>query len=358
MPGIVGDLREVTVPPEIGAVADIAPVRRGDTPLWLVLDVEGDIHQWHTGTNRSRRLASTAVSAEPEHRAWAGAGRRRRLHATPDCRYAAVVNDYGTFGEVLDLGTGKPTMALDNHGYHQETVPFSLAFTERDGRAVVIHRTDWNRLDASDAATGALLTGRGPTELRHGGDRPDHYLDYFHGALHISPDGRRVLDDGWIWQPYGVPVVWDLDKWLGGDVWESEDGPSRRHLLTRDDWDRAVVWLDADRVALAGLGDDADGTHPGVRVFDTALEVTGARATPGCVQTIAFEGPDGRLFCHGTLLFASAADGLTVWDPQDGTLLVTVPGYSPGQLHPATGEFAELAADGRGVRLWTPPRRG
>ncbi|HKD98113.1 MAG TPA: hypothetical protein VKB69_10975 [Micromonosporaceae bacterium] len=355
MPGIVGDLREVTVPPEIGAVADIAPVRRRDMPLWLVLDVDGGIHQWHTASGRSRWLASTAVPAEPEHRAWTGAGRRRRLHATPGGRFAAVVNDYGTFGEVIDLRTGRPTLILDNRGYHQEAVPFSLAFTERDGRIVVIHRTDWNRLDASDAVTGILLTARAPTELRHGGDRPDHYLDYFHGALLISPDARRILDDGWIWQPYGVPTVWDLDKWLGGDVWESEDGSSRRHLCVRGDWDRPAVWLDADRVAISGLGTDADDMCPGVRVFDTALDAPGIGHVPGCVEVIAFEGPEGKLFCRGSLLFAAAPTGFSVWDPQDGVLLVTVPGYSPGQLHPVTGEFAELTDDGRGVRLWRPP---
>ena len=355
MPGIVGDLREVAVPPEIGAIADIAPVRRGDKPLWLVLDVEGGIHRWHTGTGRTRRRASTTVPAEPEHRAWAGRGRRRHLHATQDGRYAAVVNDYGTFGEVVDLRSGLPTMTLDNHGYHQDTVPFSLAFTERDGRPVVIHRTDWNRLDASDAATGALLTARGPTDLRHGGERPEHYLDYFHGALYLSPDGRRILDDGWVWQPYGVPVVWDVDKWLAGDVWESEDGASLRCLCVRDDWDRPVVWLDADRVAVGGLGEDAGDMHPGVRVFDTALDAPRTGRMAGCVETISFEGPDGPLFCRGALLFASAPTGLTVWDPQDGTLLVTVPGYSPAHLHPATGEFAELVDDGRRLRLWRPP---
>lgn len=355
MPGIVGDLREVAVPPEIGAIADIAPARRGRKQLWLVLDTGGGIHRWHPATGRTRRLATTTVPSEPEHPAGAGRGLRRRLHATSDGRFAAVVNDYGTFGEVIGLRSGRSTMVLDNHGYHQDTVPFSLAFTERDGRHVVIHRTGWNRLDASDAGTGVLLTARGTTELRHGGDPPEHYLDYFHGELYVSPDGRRVLDDGWIWQPMGVPVVWDLDKWLGGDVWESEDGASMRSLCGRDEWDRPAVWLDADRVAIGGLGEDAGDMRPGVRIFDTALEVPRPGRMTGCVEITSFEGPDGALFCRGGLLFASATAGLTVWDPQDGTLLVTVPDYSPSHLHPATGEFAEPADGGRLLRLWRPP---
>jgi hypothetical protein len=38
--------------------------------------------------------------------------------------FAAVVSDYGRFGEVIDLRAGRVTMTLDNGGYHAETVPF------------------------------------------------------------------------------------------------------------------------------------------------------------------------------------------------------------------------------------------
>jgi hypothetical protein len=37
-------------------------------------------------------------------------------------------------------------------------VPFSVAFALDGERTLVVHRTDWNRLDISDAATGARLT--------------------------------------------------------------------------------------------------------------------------------------------------------------------------------------------------------
>jgi len=77
---------------------------------------------------------------------------RRRLHVSWRGDFAAVVNDYGRHGQVLDLRSGRVTMMLDGGDYHPETVPFSLAFFEARGRPVVIHRSDWNRLDLSDPA--------------------------------------------------------------------------------------------------------------------------------------------------------------------------------------------------------------
>jgi hypothetical protein len=92
---------------------------------------------------------------------------------------------------------------------------------------VTIHRTSWNRLDLSDPATGAPLSDRGPTSYRQGEPRPDYYLDYFHGRLHVSPGAKHIADDGWVWHPVGLVTVWDLEAWLGS-AWESEDGPTKR----------------------------------------------------------------------------------------------------------------------------------
>jgi len=114
-----------------------------------------------------------------------------------------------------------------------ETVPFSFGFASWQGRVVVIHRTAWNRLDVSDASTGQFLSERGPTGYQAGEQRPQHYLDYFHGALYLSPKGTRILDDGWVWHPVGIPAVWSVEQWLSGKVWESEDGETRREVCAR-----------------------------------------------------------------------------------------------------------------------------
>ncbi|MFE7767033.1 hypothetical protein [Streptomyces sp. NPDC057438] len=198
---------EVTAPARLGVVADLAPVPDGERPAWPVLGEDGTISRWDAATGEHEAVTTTTVSAEPDHEPWNDRRLRRRLHASHDARFAAVVNDYGRFGEVIDLWTGKVTPALENDGCHEETVPFSLAFGQSRGRCVVIHRTEWNRLDVSDAHTELLLTDRSHPEPAERGATPEHHLDYFHGALYVSPDGARILDDGWTWHPIGFPSV-------------------------------------------------------------------------------------------------------------------------------------------------------
>jgi hypothetical protein len=158
-------------------------------------------------------LAYVSLASEPEHKPWCGHILKRRLHASPGGAFAAIVNDYGRYGSIIDLRSGQVTLALDGGNYHPETVPISFAFAQVKGWVVAIHRTAWNRLDISDPSTGSLLTARSPTSYQRGEDRPAHYLDYFHGALHISPNSVRIVDDGWVWHPVGIPTTWSLEQW-------------------------------------------------------------------------------------------------------------------------------------------------
>lgn len=101
-----------------------------------------------------------------------------------------------------------------------------------------------------------------------GETRPGHYLDYFHGALYLSPDGARIFDDGWLWQPAGIPVAWELAAWLDGNPWESEDGPTKVDFCWLQDWDRAFTWIGSHHVAIEDTGDD-ETRH--ARAFSTSL---------------------------------------------------------------------------------------
>ena len=64
----------------------------------------------------------------------------------------------------------------------------------------------------SDPSTGELLTEGGPASYETGEEWPKHDLDDFHGALNVCPDGPRIADDGWIWQPNGVVSTWSIDE--------------------------------------------------------------------------------------------------------------------------------------------------
>jgi hypothetical protein len=319
------------LPDELSGAADLAAVPGASTPEWAVLTAAGRIGIFDAGTGRFRAARRCVAPAEVTVRKpYRGRGIRPRLLVSARGEFAAVVNDYGTLGAVVDLATMRTTLALDGGDYHPETVPLSAAFLEHGGRAVIVHRTAWNRLDASDAATGELLTSR--TQASGGpSQRPEHYLDYFHGAVHPSPDGRWLADDGWAWHPAGAPVVWDARRWLDGGAWESEDGPSRRVLCLRSDWDVPMCWLTGDLLAVSGIG-SMEVLLAGVRVFSVSAGK----------EVRAFAGPAGRLFSDAGRLYAAGRDGLVAWDPRTGERTWKLPGFTPRWHHPGAGELVEL----------------
>lgn len=329
---------------------DVAP---GASGQWFGLCADGTIVGVGQGWRSATALTAVSLRAEPHPEQPPRQPIRRRLHVSPSGRFAAVVDDYGRFGVVVDLKTGRTTMQLDGGDGHPWTVPFSLAFAVHRGREVVVHRTAWNRLDVSDPESARILTAREPTSYGRGEAQPAHYLDYFHGGLQLSTDGRRLLGDGWVWHPIGIPVVWDLQAWLDDDVWESEDGVTRRYLAARSYyWDHGMCWIDAHHVALEGIGSDDDHMVAGARIFDVAQPGESASIRwPVVKETGAFAGPSGEFFSDGRQLFSSAEDGLSVWSLATGERTAYGPGFRPGRFSFASREFVEIR-DGD-VSVWS-----
>ena len=345
--------RETAIPDALGPVADLAGILTDDgRPAWLVLSGNGALRRWIPD-----RADVETITVLPLPKPEPDAGDRlcHRLHVSRCGRFAAVVEDYGNRGAVLDLSRGGAvTMELSGGDYHEDVVPFSLLFAEHEGAAVMVHRTAWNRLDVSDPATGRLLTPRESPDPEHG-DAP-HYLDYFHGALYPSPDGTRIYDDGWVWQPLGVPAVWSLTAWMRDDPFESEDGASRTDYAFLEEWGRGVAWIRADRIAVFDSGDG--GQPPCVRVLDPTQLSSSPYVTSQVMKTVTtFPGPDGRYFTdrHGdaaALLLASAETGLEAWDIDAGSKTFELPGFRPDRQHQHTLELIELGD--RVVRCWQP----
>jgi len=150
--------------------------------------------------------------------------------------------------------TGQKLMQLERDDYHEDVSSFPLALCEIGNRLLLIHGTEWNRLDISDARTGVMLTQRNPTSLKQGEVKPPHYLDYFHSQLSVSPGQQFIADNGWVWQPFGVVETWNLRHWLEANVWESEDGDSKKTLCLRDYWDGPLCWIDDNRLVVWGYG--------------------------------------------------------------------------------------------------------
>src|SRR5436853_2875776 len=95
-------------------------------------------------------------------------------------------------------------MYISREIYHSEHCPFPLAFVQHNTKWLLIHATQWNRLDVSDPATGELLTVRPSPQLEADKSRPEHDLEYFHATVLPSPEGRWIADNGWGWQPIGI----------------------------------------------------------------------------------------------------------------------------------------------------------
>jgi hypothetical protein len=103
----VGPVTDLSFPAGVEAIADLAPVDDGTGPGWLVLDAGGVISRWDLAAGTCRAVATASVPQEPDHQAWGGHYLRRRLHVSASARFAAVVNDYGRLGEVIDLRAGR-----------------------------------------------------------------------------------------------------------------------------------------------------------------------------------------------------------------------------------------------------------
>ena len=252
-----------------------------------------------------------------------------------------------------------PGSSKVNRVYLNEHCKFPLAFAEHSGKSVLVHATEWNRLDVTELPSGRLLTTREPTSYRQGQDRPAHYLDYFQCSLAVSPDDKGIVSNGWVWHPVGVVATWSLEKWLTENVWESEDGSSKKRLCWRDYyWDGPICWIDERTIAVWGLGEDDILLIPGVRLFD---------AESG-EEKFSFPGPVGgslkeklqvagkeQAFIHGagTLIFDgwlfawAAGKPFSAWDISDGEQVLEERDFSPLGYHRGSQEFLSLVPDGK-----------
>ncbi len=268
-----------------------------------------------------------------------------------DGKWGALANLRKTRGVVVDLIAGRRTMFLSREDYHADFSSFPLAFWEYKGRTLLIHGTEWNRLDISDPATGVLLTPREPTQYVEK-VRPEHYLDYFHGRLMVSPDQNWIVDDGWVWHPWAVVAAWNLPRWLEENVWESEDGPSLRSVSDFPCWDMPMGWLGDHILALWGYGNDESSLISAVRWVDLS---TGAPVDwfPG--PEIASMDEDGwwkGLGHRGTLIFdrflfsVSEKYGTMVWDMDRGMGVLKASEFVPHAYHSGSHTFLTVLPEG------------
>jgi hypothetical protein len=339
---------ELTAPLR-GRILDVQPISSASTSQWVTLTTDGVLYTLDLDGGTSTLLARVEMPLEytPEYDSAHLQREKLSLYLSPGGDTAAVVQNYGLHGSMIDLADGRELMRLGRENHCAWASPFPLAFVEREGRTLLIHGTSWNRLDISDPRTGELLTPRQVVRTEH--VTAEHYLEYFHFRLAPSPEGGWIAEDGWVWHPIGMVVTWSLDRWLQQNVWESEDGPSRKRLVTRVEWDQPLCWLDDRRLAVWGSGEgepvcsngalgwgENPAFVPAVRIFDV---VSGE-------EVRWFAGPRGALFFDEHLFSCSGVIGTAVWDAATGERLHHDPTCRPTRYHRGTKQFLTVLPNG------------
>lgn len=339
------------VPLAAKAVQAAEPLSRPGDDSWLILSEDHELLEFDASKPSLCAVTTISQLGLPTDQPVS-------IAVSRDGRFVAVTQIHGPDGVVFDRVNRRATMRLARGDYYPEHCRFPVAFFEQEGRQLLIHATDWNRLDLSDPADGALLSRREPTSYRQGEARPAHDLDYFHCGLAVSPDGHWIANNGWIWHPVGVVTSWNLQRWLKDNVWESEDGESKKSLCWRGYfWDGPLCWIDHRTIAVWGLGEDDVLLVPGVRLFDvesgaekssfagpvadsSALLMKGRSEDPTLSQragTLAFD----------RWLFSWLPSGpFSVWDVHDGARLLLDPGFAPLNYHPGSRQFISQLPDG------------
>jgi len=125
--------------------------------------------------------------------------------------YICVTEQFGLNASVVKITDGK-TLKLARLDYHCDVSSYSIGFLEYNGSVLLIHQTQWYRLDITDLETGELLTESDiiyldtddivTTEsgVYHKTERK-RFIPYFHSLIHVSPDCKHFLSNGWVWTP-------------------------------------------------------------------------------------------------------------------------------------------------------------
>lgn len=340
--------REIHLPELLSYnLLDIQPLQQAPDPIWMGLTADGrlmEINFENQTVSTIKDITSSVVNLKQPI----------SIHIAPNGNFIAMVETLRTEGLVLDLETGRMSMSLTRDGEYSDLTPFPIAFFMHNGKPLLIHSTDWNRLDISDPQTGQLLTARGPTSYETGQPRPEHYLDYYHGRLLVSPDHEWIADDGWAWHPIGSITTWNIRRWLEENEWESEDGLSWKILTVRAYfWGGPFCWIDKHILAVWGYGQDDEWLIPAVCIFDAAsgellrwFAGTEVALNDGRGWDEKIGNYGGPLIFDKYLFACSEKYGTSIWDVDDGSCLHQDSSFYPTGYHSGSKEFLSLLLNG------------
>lgn len=98
-----GALNKTGIPNELGRIVDIAPIGQEHRSVWLLLVENGRLFRFDAHNNKAEAAGATNLPAEVPGKLFQGHALRRRLYASQNGEFAAVLNDYGRYGQGIDL---------------------------------------------------------------------------------------------------------------------------------------------------------------------------------------------------------------------------------------------------------------
>jgi len=327
----LGDCKVLASAPLYGSTTDLL-VYTSKGQAWLLNVATGDVQL-------KKEYSNECICVEGEV----------YLTVSRDHRYASVTSTVhghkehpaSNKGMVFDLITGEDKLVLSCGDYHTELTPFPVVFVEHNNKTMLVHATDWDRLDTTDLETGLIITGRDVEEMPE--DDDNDVSTEWSGTLLLSPDQRRIATIGWIWHPIGVATSFDVQKWLNGSKWEAEIGQSLRSYTIWDYyWSSSFLWLDDKRLCIWGPLDKQD-------AHGNPLDCVGIYNADTEKQLGFITGPTNDFLFFDTYLFSGMKDdsGLAVWSIEEGALVHEERGLNAHEYLPERKEFVEFGEQGR-----------
>jgi len=265
---------------------------------------------------------------------------------SPEAEYAVIISRSRLMKEskewnkgiVIDLITGEVTMTLDRGLYHTAISELSVAFFRHEQMTLLVHSTDWNRLDISDPSTGHCLTERDfdkrPSEAWRFNKGQ---LSEFSGRLTVSPNQQWLVNDGWRWGPMGCLSAFNLQHWINKNVWEADNGPTKLNLTIKEYfWGAPSCWVNDNTLCVWGQGTDDENIISAAVLYDL---YTGE-------QIDWFPGPGRGLFVYDKLLYTTEDESFYAWDITNGNQVIHEKGFSPQLYHETSCQFLDYKGKG------------
>lgn len=118
--------------------------------------------------------------------------------STSDGEFSVIYQTLGT--KALVLKQGKIVREINRSYYCADAFEYPITFLSVDSKKCIAHcPNEYNILEIEEIETGTLLTQK---------ERTPH--DFFQSRLQVSPNQKRLLSAGWIWQPIDSIELFDL----------------------------------------------------------------------------------------------------------------------------------------------------